>query len=181
MLTTIITAPSGKDLYETRERPSDGYLWNDTTNTGGPGWQVAPDEADTKITLTAGTGIYAGKYLGVNTGNHGDVADGVTSYIHDNGASGIVRLTLRSKRLVAGAEISDGVLSSNGLDNLSGDVPDGVATTVLGKLMQVWGAFFYRHKKDATTIKTYRADGTTVNTTQTYTSVTGVDDVGAAS
>lgn len=72
-------------------------------------------------------------------------------------------------------------LGATGLDAVTATTPSGLATTFPAKMMQLWARFFGRAKKDATTIKTYRVDGTTVATTQTYTSTGGVDDVGAAS
>jgi hypothetical protein len=74
----------------------------------------------------------------------------------------------------------DAKLTADGLDNLDPSVPAGPATTFRGRLMQAWGRFFYRSRKTAVGIETYRADGTTLNTTQAYTSAGGVDDVQAA-
>jgi len=56
----------------------------------------------------------------------------------------------------------------------------GPATGVVGRMTQLWRRFFKRVTKSATQIKTYADDGTTVTTTQGYTSVGDNDDVGAA-
>lgn len=68
-------------------------------------------------------------------------------------------------------------ISATGLDLISASVPNGVASTFVGKAMQLWGRFFLRCRKDSDEIFTYRADGTTINTTQTYTSSGADDDV----
>jgi len=64
-------------------------------------------------------------------------------------------------------------------------LPDGHLTDAKfaadGWVSRLYRRFFGRVRKDATTIKVYAADGTTVLTTQAYTSANGVDDLGAAS
>jgi hypothetical protein len=62
-------------------------------------------------------------------------------------------------------------------------VATGPAAGILGMVQQIWRRFFKRtvKDKDALTIKTYADDGTTVKTTQAYTSDTHTDDLGAAS
>ena len=75
-------------------------------------------------------------------------------------------------------------LASTGLDAIPAMNPTGLATTFPTKLVQVWQSIFKRHKKDGTaaTIAVYRDDGTTVATTQTYTTAAdGTQDIGAAS
>lgn len=66
-------------------------------------------------------------------------------------------------------------LASDGLDQIAATVPNDGGTTFPQRLMRLWGRFFGRHTKDATQIKTYRSDGTTVATTQDYT-VSGDDE-----
>lgn len=72
-------------------------------------------------------------------------------------------------------------LASDGLDSVATTAPTGVASNFREMLVQVWRRFFKRTVKDATTIKTYGDNGTSVVTTQSYTSAGGTDDVGAAS
>lgn len=73
-------------------------------------------------------------------------------------------------------------LASDGLDSVSTTAPSGVASNFREMLVQVWRRFFKRtvNNKSALTIATYRDDGTTVATTQSYTTSGTVDDVGAA-
>jgi hypothetical protein len=74
-------------------------------------------------------------------------------------------------------------LASTGLDAVSTADPGSVASTFTQRMNQLWRRFFKRVKNDKAglTITTYRDDNTTVETTQTYTSAAGADDVGAAS
>lgn len=71
-------------------------------------------------------------------------------------------------------------LAADGLDSITATTPTGVATTFTQKMNQLWARFFGRVTKDSDEIKTYRSDGTTVATTQTYTSSGDDDDIGAA-
>lgn len=73
-------------------------------------------------------------------------------------------------------------LAANGLDNISTTPPVGVAVTFREMLVQVWRRFFKRSVNDKAglTIKTYRDDGTSVQTTQAYATSAAADDVGAA-
>jgi hypothetical protein len=73
-------------------------------------------------------------------------------------------------------------LSSTGLDSIAANVPDGVATTFPARLMQLWQRFFGKATRSTTQIQTYRADGTTVATTQAITDDgAGNETQGAAS
>jgi hypothetical protein len=72
-------------------------------------------------------------------------------------------------------------LAATGLDAIAATTPIGVATTFATKMMQLWARFFGRTTKDSDEMKTYRSDGTTVATTQTYTSSGDDEDVSAAS
>lgn len=89
----------------------------------------------------------------------------------DTGTDGVV---------VATASKTGYALSATGLDSISADTPNGVASTFATKMMQLWARFFGRVTKDSSAIKTYRSDGTTAATTQTYTSSGDDDDIGAA-
>jgi hypothetical protein len=71
-------------------------------------------------------------------------------------------------------------LASTGLDSIAVTAPSGPATNFRQMVVQTWRRFFKRATKDATNIKTYADDGTTVVTTQAYTSSGSDDDVGAA-
>lgn len=71
-------------------------------------------------------------------------------------------------------------LASDGLDSISTTAPTGVASNFREMLVQTWRRFFKKTVRDATTIKTYADNGTTVLTTQSYTSVDPDDNVGAA-
>ena len=54
------------------------------------------------------------------------------------------------------------------------------ATGPVGYIFQLWRRFFKKTVKDATTIKNYADNGTTVVTSQTYSSVAGTDTIGSA-
>lgn len=81
----------------------------------------------------------------------------------------------------------DGViLDPTGLDSISTTAPSGVASNFRQMMVQVWRRFFKRVYKDASnnTIKTYADDGTTVVTSQAYSTSSTfdtTDNVGAAS
>lgn len=59
--------------------------------------------------------------------------------------------------------------------------PTGPATGMLSMMRQLWQRFFYKVTKDASQIKTYKADSSTTVTTQDYTSSGGTDTVDKAS
>jgi hypothetical protein len=88
----------------------------------------------------------------------------------------------KSNQLYTPAGTLEVKLTSDGLDNISANVPNGVATTFRGRLMQTWNKLFGRTRdnKVAKTITNYREDGVTPNTVQAYTTSTNADDVGAA-
>ena len=71
-------------------------------------------------------------------------------------------------------------LASTGLDSISITAPSGVASNFREMVVQLWRRFFKRTTKDSDEIKTYADNGTSVLTTQVYTSVGDDDDVGAA-
>lgn len=73
----------------------------------------------------------------------------------------------------------DAKLTADGLDSIAATSPTGVATTFVGKLLQVWERFFGKIVKDdnAGTIKVMQGTGTTAQATQSFTSVSGVDTV----
>jgi hypothetical protein len=71
-------------------------------------------------------------------------------------------------------------LASDGLDSIATTAPAGVAANFREMLVQVWRRFFKRVTKDSDEIKTYADNGTSVVTTQVYTSAGDDDDVGAA-
>jgi hypothetical protein len=100
------------------------------------------------------------------------ISGNVDLILADTGTDGVV---------VASGSKTGYSLASTGLDQISASTPTGVATTFATKMMQLWARFFGRVTKDSDEIKTYRSDGTTVATTQTYTSSGDDDDVGAAS
>lgn len=77
----------------------------------------------------------------------------------------------------------DAKLTSDGLDNLAVTAPSGVATTFREMVIQVWRRFFKKTVRNSTdgNIKTYADNGSTVVTTQTYTSASGVDTINEAS
>lgn len=77
-------------------------------------------------------------------------------------------------------------LHSAGLDSISTTAPSGVASNYREMMVQLWRRFFKKTVKSASglTIKTYADDGTTVITTQTYTTTASSDTddtIGAAS
>lgn len=71
-------------------------------------------------------------------------------------------------------------LASDGLDSISTTAPAGVASNFREMVVQTWRRFFKRTTKSATELKTYADNGTSVLTTQAYTSSGDDDDVGAA-
>lgn len=81
----------------------------------------------------------------------------------------------------AGAGLTAVSLASTGLDAISTTAPSGVASNFREMVVQTWRRFFKRVTKDSDEIKTYADNGSTVLTTQPYTSVDPDDDVGAAS
>jgi hypothetical protein len=72
-------------------------------------------------------------------------------------------------------------LRAAGLDNISITAPSGVATNFREMLVQVWRWFFKKSTLDATNLKTYADDGSTVVTTQTVSNSGGTQTRGAAS
>lgn len=124
-----------------------------------------------------GTGMEAGAVTAIQSGLATAAAlsttDGkVDQILADTGTDGVV---------VASGSKTGYALSSTGLDQISAATPNGVASTFATKLMQVWARLFGRVTRDSDEIKTYRGDGTTVATTQTYTASGSDEDVGAAS
>lgn len=79
------------------------------------------------------------------------------------------------------AYLSATKLAATGLDSITVTDTNAPATTFPTMLVQLWRRFFKKVVKDATTVKTYADNGTTVDTTQTYTSVAGTDTINAAS
>lgn len=72
-------------------------------------------------------------------------------------------------------------LASDGLDSISTTAPSGVASNFREMVIATWRRFYKKVTKDSDEIKTYADNGSTVLTTQTYTSSDPNDDVGAAS
>lgn len=71
-------------------------------------------------------------------------------------------------------------VAADGLDIVSTTAPAGVAANFREMLIQVWRRFFKRTTRDASAIKTYADNGTTILTTQAYTSADPNEDVGGA-
>lgn len=78
-LTINVQAASGKTLYGTLVRRSDGYKWNNSAQA----WQSAPSYANQKITLTEGSSDTLGLYSGSNAGSLGDAGQ-VGVLVHDS-------------------------------------------------------------------------------------------------
>jgi len=74
------------------------------------------------------------------------------------------------------------VLAATGLDQISATSPTALATTFREKVLQVWERFFGKVVKDdnAGTVKVMQGTGSTAQTTQTFTSATGVDTINKA-
>lgn len=74
-------------------------------------------------------------------------------------------------------------LQATGLDAIPTTAPSGVASNFREMLVQTWRRLFKKAILDtgATTLKTYADDGTTVLTTQTVTTVAGVETQGTSS
>ena len=74
------------------------------------------------------------------------------------------------------------ILAASGLDSITTTAPTGVASNFREMLVQVWRRFFKKteYNNALNTIKTYADDGTTVVTTQTATSASGVETQGPA-
>jgi len=71
-------------------------------------------------------------------------------------------------------------LASTGLDNIAATEVDGVANTFREMIVQMWQRFFLKATATGTAITTYKADGTTVNTTQTVSNDGTTQTVGEA-
>ncbi len=71
-------------------------------------------------------------------------------------------------------------LAATGLDAITATAPTGVASTFPQMVVQLWRRFFKKAilDADATTLKTYGDDGTTVVTTQTVTTLGNIETQG---
>jgi hypothetical protein len=137
-------------------------------------------DADTITPMTEGGGLFEATFTDAPAGDYSIHVDVGGTWLF---ADTVVGVTTTTARFLS-TFLRPGVLAPTGLDAISAAVPNGVATTFPQRMMQVWGRFFYRCFWDKANglIKTYRADGTTVNTQQTATtSNTTGDDVGNAS
>ena len=77
-LNILTTQTTGKTLFASLERLSDGFFWNVTTSA----WANNPAAADRKVTLTEGSGANAGSYTASVSGL-GDAAD-IRARVHDD-------------------------------------------------------------------------------------------------
>ena len=73
------------------------------------------------------------------------------------------------------------ILSSDGLDSVSIAEPSGVATNFREIVVQLWRRFFGKTTFDSTQLLNYKADGTTVATTQLVSETTTIQTQGEAS
>jgi len=81
----------------------------------------------------------------------------------------------------SGVPVNGGVvLSSTGLNNISITAPTGPATNFREMMVQLWRRFFKKTTLDATNIKTYADNGSTIVTTQTASESAGVQTQGPA-
>jgi hypothetical protein len=80
------------------------------------------------------------------------------------------------------ASVTAGVtLAAGAITDAAFTVPaEGTHTGPVGWLRRVYRRFYNRVKRDATTVKVFRNDGTTVDGTQTYTASGSDEDIGAA-
>ncbi len=77
-LNILTTQTTGKTLFASLERLSDGFFWNVTTSA----WANNPAAADRKVTLTEGSGANAGSYTASVSGL-GDATD-IRARVHDD-------------------------------------------------------------------------------------------------
>lgn len=130
-LTIGFAAETGKTLFASIERLSDGFFWDETTDEA---WESAPSVADKKIPLTEGTGENAGSYIGSNSGDLGDAglcrvrthddadSDKVIGmeevYIQGgNEVSGLAPDVLQSTTIATLASQTSGTLTTGSTDN----------------------------------------------------------------
>jgi hypothetical protein len=73
-------------------------------------------------------------------------------------------------------------LAAGGLDSITATAPTALATTFVGKVLQLWERFFGKVVKSdsAGTVVVMQGTGSTPQTTQTFTSAAGVDTVNKA-
>lgn len=106
----------------------------------------------------------------------------IASSVRTELATELGRIDVASSTLATPTNITAAtgvVLDATGLDAIPVTAPAGVAATFREMIVQTWRRFFKRVTKDATNIKTYADNGTSVVTTQAYTSAGGTDDIGA--
>jgi len=173
MLTNHITADSGVVESNITE-----FLGTVMAEGSGETGQIADSfEAFFNISGSVGTAhtvsqIYTGllaQALAISTvgSNVGDVKT-VTGAIPDSGAmTSIAQASAVSSLNDFDYENEDVNLAATGLDNISAAEVSGVATTFPQKVVQLWQRFFHKSTSTSDAIKTYKADSTTVNTTQT--------------
>ncbi len=74
-----------------------------------------------------------------------------------------------------------GILSSDGLDTVSTTEPNGLASNFREMIVQLYRRFFGKTEFSTTQLKTYKADGATVSTTQTVSETSLLQTQGEAS
>lgn len=91
---------TGRTLFATVKRLSDGYRWSVAASA----FQAAPTLANSKITLTEGSSEYAGSYSG-SVSAIGSPLE-MVSYIHDDGLAGDTVVGLGQTYANASAEVA---------------------------------------------------------------------------
>jgi hypothetical protein len=120
-------------------------------------------ETGTSMTETpASSGLYLGTPTTITTGDFVVIDDGT--------------------RKVGGGEYNPAtILSSDGLDSVSTTEPSGLASNFREMLVQTWRRFFGKTTLSKTQILHYKANGTTIATTQNISETSTLQTQGEAS
>ena len=140
-----------------------GYISGETLTYGAyqPSGTVRT-AAGTSLTESGSTGYYTATDANIQTGDVVVIDDGT-----DKVGYGVYNLATS--------------LSSDGLDSVSTTEPSGLASNFREKLVQLHRRFFGKTTLSGTQILTYKADGSTVATTQTVSETRTLQTQGEAS
>src|SRR5262245_15559197 len=145
-----------------RRRRSDGAFWNGAAfETYNPAAIAAYGLAGAE---TGATGIYTAT-------DPAETVEGDFLFVKSAGAALAVPDLTAGLRWQDRAGPGTATLAANALDNISTAPPAGVAGNFREMLVQLWRRFFKRtvNDKAGLTIRTYADNGTSVSTTQAYT------------
>ena len=127
-------------------------------------------EADGTVRTASGTSLPESGSTGYYTVLDSSVQTGDSAIVNDG-----------TNNIGWGEENPAGILSSDGLDGVSTAEPSGLASNFREMLVQTWRRWFGKTTFSRTQIKHYKADGTTVATTQVISETTNLATQGEAS